>query len=195
MIRNQCSYLTPFVQKKGEDALKITATQSKYCKQKAKMTVPPHPPPPPPQNGQTAIQNKIKKSHQAIYAKTTNDRNSKSQQKNHLRTLNKNTGAILRGHNACSQFCRGIHKTFLQSAWRVFNKKEGNDQEMIQLSNTFRPRHKRERRTHLKQRHHKQTTTSRELKGHFLIIKILAKWLSKINISSGHTCKDIQWQK
>ena len=36
------------------------------------------------------------------------------------------------------------------------SRKEGNDQESIQLPNTFRPRHQRERRTHLKQRHHNQ---------------------------------------
>ena len=29
------------------------------------------------------------------------------------------------------------------------NRKEGNDQESIQLTNTFRPRHERKRRTHL----------------------------------------------
>ena len=42
------------------------------------------------------------------------------------------------------------------------NRKEGNDQESIQLPNTFRPRHQMERRTHLKQRHHNQNTTSRK---------------------------------
>ena len=47
-------------------------------------------------------------------------------------------------------------------------KKEGNDQESIQLPNTFRPRHLWERRTHLKQRHHNQNTTSRKPKGQFL---------------------------
>ena len=48
------------------------------------------------------------------------------------------------------------------------NRKEHIDQESIQLPNTFRPRHQTERRTHLKQRHHNQNTTSRKPKGQFL---------------------------
>ena len=71
------------------------------------------------------------------------------------------------------------------------NRKEGNDQEPIQLPNIFRPRHQRERRTHLKQRHRNQNTTSRKPKGQFLSQK-LAKRLSKIQITPGHTCIDIQ---
>ena len=53
---------------------------------------------------------------------------------------------------------------------------------------TFRPRHYRERRTHLKERHHNQTTTSRKPKGQFLSQK-LAKRPSKIikKKSPGHT--------
>ena len=42
------------------------------------------------------------------------------------------------------------------------NRKEGNDQESIQLPNTFRPRHQRTRRTHLKQRHRNQTLQSKK---------------------------------
>ena len=48
------------------------------------------------------------------------------------------------------------------------NRKKGNDKESIQLPNTFRPRRQRERRTHLKQRHNNQNTTSRKPKGQFL---------------------------
>ena len=62
---------------------------------------------------------------------------------------------------------------------RCLNRKEGNDQEPIQLPNTFRPETKRERRTHLKQRHHNQNTTSRKPKQQFLSQK-LAERLSKI---------------
>ena len=43
-------------------------------------------------------------------------------------------------------------------------RKEGNDQESIQLPNTFDPRPRKERRTHLKQRHHNPNTTSRKTK-------------------------------
>ena len=50
------------------------------------------------------------------------------------------------------------------------NRKEGNDQESIQLPNTFRQRYQRERRTHLKQRHHNQNTASRKAKGQFLFL-------------------------
>ena len=51
------------------------------------------------------------------------------------------------------------------------NRKEGNDQESIQLPNTFHsktPRHQRGRRTHIKKWHHNQNTTSRKLKGQVL---------------------------
>ena len=44
----------------------------------------------------------------------------------------------------------------------VYIEKEGNDQGLIQLPNTLRPRHQRERRTHLQQRHHNQNTTGRK---------------------------------
>ena len=52
------------------------------------------------------------------------------------------------------------------------NRKEGNDQESIQLPKTFRPKHPRERRTHLKQQHHNQNITSRKTKGQYLSQKI-----------------------
>ena len=45
------------------------------------------------------------------------------------------------------------------------------NQEWTQLPNTFRPRHQRERRAHLKQRRHSQNTTSRKPKGQFLSLK------------------------
>ena len=51
--------------------------------------------------------------------------------------------------------------------------------EAIQLPNTFRSKTPSERRTHLKQRHHNQNTTSRKPKGQFLSPK-LTKWQSKI---------------
>ena len=44
------------------------------------------------------------------------------------------------------------------------NRKESNDQESIKLPNTFRPRHQRERRTHLKQRHKENTTNQNKQK-------------------------------
>ena len=47
------------------------------------------------------------------------------------------------------------------------NRKEGNGHESIQLPNTFRSRHERERRTHLKQGHHNHNTTSRKPKEQF----------------------------
>ena len=53
----------------------------------------------------------------------------------------------------------------------ILNRKEGYDQESIQLPNTFRLRHQRERRTHLKQRHHNQNTTCRKPGGQFLFPK------------------------
>ena len=49
----------------------------------------------------------------------------------------------------------------------LLNRKEGNDQESIQSHNTFHPKHQRERRTHLMQRHNNQNTTSRKPKGQF----------------------------
>ena len=73
----------------------------------------------------------------------------------------------------------------------MIERTEGNDQESIQVPNTFRPRHQRERRTHLKQRHHNQNITSRKPKGQFISQK-LAKRLSKIKPLPGHTCKGIQ---
>ena len=42
------------------------------------------------------------------------------------------------------------------------NRKKGNGQESIQSPNTFRQRHQRERRTHLKQRYHNQNTTYKQ---------------------------------
>ena len=53
---------------------------------------------------------------------------------------------------------------FTKSGELLLNRKEGNDQESIQLPNTFRPRHKKEIWTHLKQRHCNQNTTSRKVK-------------------------------
>ena len=38
----------------------------------------------------------------------------------------------------------------------AMSRKEGNDQESVQLPNAFRPRHQRERRAYLKQWHHNQ---------------------------------------
>ena len=52
----------------------------------------------------------------------------------------------------------------------IANKKESNNLESIQLPNTFRRRHQRERRTHLKQRH--QNTTSSSQKDNFFSKKI-----------------------
>ena len=71
------------------------------------------------------------------------------------------------------------------------NRKEGNDQESIQLPNTFCPRQQKGKKDPLKatapqSKHYKQ-----KAKGRFLSRK-LAKRLSKIKISPGHTCKDIQ---
>ena len=57
--------------KRTKDALRVTASQSKHYKQKAKRTVSS-------QNGQTAIQKKKKtKKHQDIHAETYNDKYSK----------------------------------------------------------------------------------------------------------------------
>ena len=61
----------------------------------------------------------------------------------------------------CDCFLRFYHFTST-------NRKEGNGQESIQLPNTFRPKHQKERSTHLKPRQHNQNTTSRKLKGQFL---------------------------
>ena len=71
--------------------------------------------------------------------------------------------------------------TLKRKAPFAINRKEGNDQESIQLPKTFCPRHQRERRMHLKQRHHNQNTTSRKPNGQFLSQK-LDKRLSKIKI-------------
>ena len=49
----------------------------------------------------------------------------------------------------------------------IINRKEGNDQKLVQLLNTLHPRHQSERRTHLKQQHHNQNTTSRKPKDSF----------------------------
>ena len=78
-LPNTFHSLTP---KGKKDTLKVTAPQSKHCKQKAKRTVSS-------QNGQTAIQNK-KKYHQVVHAKTYIDRYSKPQQKHRLGTVSKN---------------------------------------------------------------------------------------------------------
>ena len=77
---------------------------------------------------------------------------------------------------------------------RIMIRKEGNDQESIQLPYKFQQRHQREIMTYWKQRHHNQNTTRRKPKGQFLSPK-LAKRLSKIKNSPGRTCKDIKWQK
>ena len=94
-----------------------------------------------------------------------------------------------------SQKCRValiVGKKLLRIRTEMFiNKTEGNDQESIQLPNTFRPRHQRKNKTHLQQRHHNQNTANRKPKGQFLSHK-LAKRLSKIKILPRHTCKDIQ---
>ena len=71
------------------------------------------------------------------------------------------------------------------------NTKEVNDQESINFPNTFRPRHQRKRKTHFKQRHHNENTTSRKAKGQFLSHN-LAKRQSKIKISPEYTCKPQQ---
>ena len=47
------------------------------------------------------------------------------------------------------------------------NRMEGNDQDSMQLLNTFRSIHRRERGTHFKQRHHNQNTTSKNQKDRF----------------------------
>ena len=74
------------------------------------------------------------------------------------------------------------------------NRKEGNDQESVQLPDIFRPRHHRERRTHLKQRHHNLNITSRKLKVQLLLQK-MAKRLSKNkfhqDIHARHTMTEI----
>ena len=49
-------------------------------------------------------------------------------------------------------------------------------------------RHQRERRTHLKQRHHNQTLQAESQQDS--LSQKLAKRLSKIKFSPGHTCKD-----
>ena len=49
---------------------------------------------------------------------------------------------------------------------KVLKGKEGNDQESIQLPNTFHSKHQRGRRTFLKQRHHNQNITSRKPNGY-----------------------------
>ena len=55
------------------------------------------------------------------------------------------------------------------------NKKEDNDQASIQLPYTIHPIHQRERRTHLKQRHHNQNTTSTKPKVQFLSQKLIGQ--------------------
>ena len=47
------------------------------------------------------------------------------------------------------------------------NRNEGNDQESIQLPNTFRQRQQRERRTHLEQRHYNKTPQAESQKDSF----------------------------
>ena len=44
------------------------------------------------------------------------------------------------------------------------NRKEGNDQESTQSPNTFRPRHRKGKRTHLNQWQHNQNTTDQKAK-------------------------------
>ena len=56
-----------------------------------------------------------------------------------------------------------MHRTFSQNYLTPReNRKEGNDQESIQLPKPFCPRHQRKRRTHLKQRHHNQNILQAE---------------------------------
>ena len=82
MIRKRYNYLTPSKTAKGKkDALKVTAPQSKHCKQKAKRTISF------PKIGQTVIRNEI--VYRGIHAKTYNGINSKPQQKHHLGTVRK----------------------------------------------------------------------------------------------------------
>ena len=73
-------------------------------------------------------------------------------------------------------------------------RKGGNAQESIKLPNTFRPRHQRERRTHLKQLPHNHNFTRRKPKGQFHFPK-LAKRLSKLKQSPRHACRNTQLQK
>ena len=80
-----------------------------------------------------------------------------------------------------------------QSKWTV-NRKEGIDQESIQLPNTFRSKTPKGKKDALKVTDNNQTI-SRKPKGQFLS-KTLAKRLSKIKKKKkkipDHTCKDIQ---
>ena len=73
---------------------------------------------------------------------------------------------------------------------QFLNRKEGNDQESIQLPNTFCPRHQRERKTHLKQRYRNKKTTSRKQKRQFLFQKVGQTAIqNKKKNSPGHTAK------
>ena len=67
------------------------------------------------------------------------------------------------------------------------NRKEGNDQKSIQLHSTFRPRHQRERRTHLKQRHHNQNISNRKPKGQFLFQNICQMAIQNKNFTRTYT--------
>ena len=95
--------------------------------------------------GQTAIQNKI-------FTRTYMQRHTMAEIVNHSRStaLERSVKTLL---GSLNRFYVATSLA-LSSAVVYTDTKEGNDQESIQLSNIFRQRHQRERRTHLKQRHH-----------------------------------------
>ena len=64
---------------------------------------------------------------------------------------------------------------------RMTTRKEGNDHKSIQLPTTFRPRQDALKAATPQSKHYKQKVKEQ-----------LAKRLSEINISPGHTCKYIQ---
>ena len=70
---------------------------------------------------------------------------------------------------------------YKQIEYMYLNCKECNEQESIQLPNTFRPWHQRERRNRLKQLHQNQNITSRKPKGQFLSQKIGQKVIQNKN--------------
>ena len=67
------------------------------------------------------------------------------------------------------------------------NRKEGNDQESIKFSNTFRPRYLTERRTHLKQRHRNQNTASRRQKKKKVSFPLIGQMAIKNNNKKKNT--------
>ena len=80
------------------------------------------------------------------------------------------------------------------------NRKEGNDQESLQLSHTSHQRHQRERNTNTKWLDPNGNITSRKPNGQLLSLKV-AKRLSKTKICKRHTHsktnynKNKPWQK